>query len=141
MRKAPWHKITKRKSSAQTCHLLLRKLSQSKVREQPFAASPRSKSTAKRFYEAELLVNRHSRDVLIDANGTVVEVEEQVPAESLSPQVREGLQAKTGKGKLVKVDTLTKKGKLVGYEAQVLTNGKKSEVQVGPDGKSLAHEE
>ena len=119
----------------------MRKLSQSKVREQPFAASPRSKSTAKRFYEAELLVNRHSRDVLIDANGTVVEVEEQVPAESLSPQVREGLQAKTGKGKLVKVDTLTKKGKLVGYEAQVLTNGKKSEVQVGPDGKSLAHEE
>ena len=93
------------------------------------------------FYEAELLVNGHSKDVLIDANGTVVEVEEQVPAESLPPQVHDGLQAKAGKGKLVKVETLTKKGKLAAYEAQVLTNGKKSEVQVGPDGKSLAHEE
>jgi hypothetical protein len=47
-----------------------------------------------------------------------------------------GLEAKAGNGRLVKVETLTKKGKLVAYEAQVLTKGKKSEVQVGPDGKS-----
>ena len=32
-------------------------------------------------------------------------------------------------------------GKLVAYEAHVNTNGKKSEVQVGPDGKALAHPE
>jgi hypothetical protein len=51
------------------------------------------------------------------------------------------LQAKAGKGKLVKVESLTKKDKLVAYEAQVDTNGKKSEVQVGPDGKALDHEE
>ena len=31
--------------------------------------------------------------------------------------------------------------KLVAYEAQVTTNGKRSEVQVGPDGKPLDHEE
>jgi hypothetical protein len=55
--------------------------------------------------------------------------------------VKAGLQAKAGKGKIVKVESLTKKGKLVAYEAQVETNGKKSEVQVGPDGKSLDHEE
>jgi hypothetical protein len=77
----------------------------------------------------------------MDVGGAVVEVEEQIPTESLSPAVRAGLQAKAGNGKLVKVETLTKKGKLVAYEAQVLTNGKKSEVQVGPDGKSLDHEE
>jgi hypothetical protein len=29
----------------------------------------------------------------------------------------------------------------VAYEAQVMTGGKKSEVQVGPDGKPLNHEE
>jgi hypothetical protein len=29
---------------------------------------------------------------------------------------------------------------LVAYEAQVLTGGKKSEIQVGPDGAPLAHE-
>ena len=63
------------------------------------------------------------------------------PTESLSPTVRTGLEDKAGNGKLVKVETLTKKDKLVAYEAKVLTNGKTSEVQVGPDGKALDHEE
>lgn len=97
--------------------------------------------SGKTFYEAELMVKGHSKDVLMDEDGAVVEMEEQVPIESLSPAVRDGLQAKAGNGKLVKVESLTKKGKLVAYEAKVLTSGKKSEVQVGPDGKPLAHEE
>ena len=88
-----------------------------------------------------MIVNGHSKDVLIAADGTVVEIEEQVAPGSLSAEVKAGLQAKAGKGKIVKVESLTKKGKLVAYEAQVETNGKKSEVQVGPDGKPLAHEE
>ena len=99
------------------------------------------KENGQTFYEAELIVNGHSKDVLVDGNGTMVEVEEQVPIESLPPAVREGLQAKAGSGKLIKVEKLTKKDKLVAYEAKVLTNGKKSEVQVGPEGKPLDHEE
>ena len=93
------------------------------------------------FYEAEMTVNGHSKDVLIAADGTVVEVEEQVALDSLPADVKTGLQAKAGKGKILKVESLTKKDKLVAYEAQVETNGKKSEVQVGPDGKPLDHEE
>jgi hypothetical protein len=68
-------------------------------------------------------------------------VEEQVPFESLSSSVREGLQAKAGKGKIVKVESIVKHDRLVAYEAKVLTGTKKSEVQVGPDGKPLDHEE
>ena len=99
------------------------------------------KENGQTFYEAEFMVNGHSKDVLMNVDGTVVEVEEQIATESLAPAVLEGLQAKAGNGKLVKVETLTKNGKLVAYEAKVLTNGKKSEVQVGPDGKPLDHEE
>jgi len=99
------------------------------------------KEKGETFYEAEMMVNGHSKDVLIAADGTVVEVEEQVAFDSLSADVKAGLQAKAGKGKILKVESLTKKGKLVAYEAQVDTNGKKSEVQVGPDGKPLDHEE
>src|SRR6266436_232201 len=99
------------------------------------------KEKGKTFYEAEMTVNGHSKDVLIAADGTVVEVEEQVMFDSLSAEVKAGLQAKAGAGKILKVESLTKKGKLVAYEAQVETNGKKSEVQVGPDGKPLDHEE
>jgi len=56
------------------------------------------------------MFNGHGKDVLMDINGAVVEVEEQIPTESLSPAVRDGLQAKAGRGKIVKVETLTKKG-------------------------------
>jgi hypothetical protein len=93
------------------------------------------------YYEAEMTVNGHGRDVLIDKSGAIVEVEERVPFESLSPSVREGLQAKAGKGKIVKVESIVKHDRLVAYEAKVLTGTKKSEVQVGPDGKPLDHEE
>jgi hypothetical protein len=99
------------------------------------------KEKGQTLYEAEMMVNGHSKDVLIAADGTVVEVEEQVVLDSLSADVKAGLQAKAGKGKILKIESLTKKGKLVAYEAQVDTSGKKSEVQVGPDGKPLDHEE
>jgi ribosomal protein L21 len=99
------------------------------------------KENGQTFYEAELTLGGHSKDVTMDRNGTVVEVEEQVAIESLPANVLGGLQAKARSGKLVKVEKLTKKGKLVAYEAKVLTNGKRSEIQVGPDGKPLDHEE
>jgi hypothetical protein len=94
------------------------------------------------FYEAEFTVNGHSKDVLMDAGGVIVEVEEQIALDSLLPTVREGLQAQAGKdGKLLKVESLTKHNKLVAYEAKVIREGKKSEVQVDPDGRPLNHEE
>lgn len=93
------------------------------------------------LFEVEMTVSGHSKDVSMTADGSIVEVEEQVALDSLSPEVKAGLQAKAGKGKITKVESLTKKDKLVAYEAQIVTNGKKSEVQVGPDGKPLDHEE
>jgi uncharacterized membrane protein YkoI len=99
------------------------------------------KEKGQTLYEVELMVNGHSKDISMAADGSIVEIEEQVVLDSLSADVKAGLQTKAGKGKILKVESLTKKGKLVAYEAQVETNGKKSEVQVGPDGKPLDHEE
>jgi uncharacterized membrane protein YkoI len=99
------------------------------------------KENGQTFYEAEMTVNGHSKDVLIDATGAVVEVEEQVAPDTLPADVKAGLAAKVGKGKILKVESIKKHDKLVAYEAKVDTNGKKSEVQVGPDGKPLDHEE
>ncbi len=99
------------------------------------------KENGQTLYEAEMTVNGHSKDISMTADGSIVEIEEQVVLDSLSADVKAGLQTKAGKGKILKVESLTKKGKLVAYEAKVDTNGKKSEVQVGPDGKPLDHEE
>ncbi|MGB9467456.1 MAG: hypothetical protein WBR10_20275 [Candidatus Acidiferrum sp.] len=99
------------------------------------------KEKGQTLYEVEMTVNGHGKDVSMTADGSIVEVEEQVALDSLSTEVRTGLQTKAGKGKILKVESLTKKDKLVAYEAKVETNGKKSEIQVGPDGKPLDHEE
>src|SRR6201984_796813 len=40
------------------------------------------------FYEAEMTVNGHSKDITIDANGAVVEIEEQVALDSLPSAVK-----------------------------------------------------
>ena len=93
------------------------------------------------FYEAEMAVKGQSRDVLMDGGGLIVEVEEQVVMASLPTDVQDALRAKAGKGKIVTVESITKHDKLVAYEAAVLTKGKRSEVQVDPQGKQLSHEE
>src|SRR6266403_1849721 len=115
------------------------------VAAQSVGATIRGFSTEKEkgqtLYEVAMTVNGHSKDVSMAPDGSIVEIEEQVALDSLSAEVKAGLQAKAGKGKILKVESLTKKDKLVAYEAQVDTNGKKSEVQVGPDGKPLDHEE
>ena len=99
------------------------------------------KENGQTTYEAEMLVDGHTKDVQMDSNGAVMEIEEQVDLQTMSAEVKAGLEAKAGKGKITKVESITKKDKLVAYEAQVVTDGKKSEVQVGPDGKPLDHEE
>lgn len=114
--------------SAQSQGAILRGFSQEKENHQT-------------YYEAEMMVNGHTKDILMDKDGGIVEVEEQVALDSLPAEVKEGLQKKADPGQIVKVESITKHNKLVAYEAKVQTNGKKKEIQVGPDGKALDHEE
>jgi hypothetical protein len=92
-------------------------------------------------YEVALTVHGHSRDVTIAPDGALLEIEEEVALDSLPAAVRAGLLQAAGSGKVVKVESLTKHGTIVAYEAQVRAGTKHSEVQVGPDGKPLAHAE
>ncbi len=92
-------------------------------------------------YEVALTVNGHRKDVTIAPDGTVLEIEEEVALDSLPAAVRAGLTQAAAGGKIGKVESLTKKGVLVAYEAHVLTGTKRSEVQVRPDGKPLPHPE
>ena len=92
------------------------------------------------YYEVEPTVNGHSKDVLMDANGNVVEVEEVVTLKSLPQPVQEGLRLKPGAGTITKVESLTKNGQLVAYEAKVKSGSRTLEIQVDPVGKPLDHE-
>ena len=46
-----------------------------------------------------------------------------------------------GTGTIGKIESITKNGKVVAFEAVVKMGTKSHEVQVGPDGNRLAHEE
>jgi hypothetical protein len=92
----------------------------------------------KRLYEVELTVSGRSKDISMDKNGKVVEVEEEVTMDSLPAAVQEGLRKAAGSGTIGKIESLTKSGKLVAYEAHVKTGTKRSEIQVGPNGEKLA---
>jgi uncharacterized membrane protein YkoI len=115
------------------------------VGEQSQGAAIRGFSTevenGKRLYEAEMTVNGHGKDISMDQQGNIIEIEEEVTMDSLPPAVKRGLTSAAGSGAITKVELLTKRGKLVAYEAAVRNGAKRSEVQVGPDGKKLAHSE
>jgi hypothetical protein len=83
------------------------------------------------YYEVELTVSNHRKDCLMDIKGNVVEVEEEVALASLPPSVQDGLEAMARGGKVQEVESITKQGKLVAYEADVRRDGKRWEVQVG----------
>jgi hypothetical protein len=94
-----------------------------------------------KLYEASLVVNGHSKDILIDKNGNVVEIEEEVSLDSLPATVQGALNKAARSGTIAVVESLTKKGKLVAYEAQVKHGKKRSEIQVGPNGEKLVRPE
>lgn len=99
------------------------------------------KERGQNYYEVEMTLSGHSRDVLMDKDGAIVEVEEEVALDSLPAEAKEGLHRKAGSGKIIKVERLSRQDKLVAYEAVVEARGKKKEIQVGPDGQPLDHEE
>jgi hypothetical protein len=93
----------------------------------------------KRVYEVAMTVDGHGKDILIDTKGNVIEIEEEVAMDSLSQPVKDGLTKAAGTGTISKVESLTKSGTLVAYEAVVKRGAKNSEIQVGPNGEKLAH--
>ena len=115
------------------------------VAEQSQGATIKGFSTeldkGKRIYEVKLTVNGHGKDISMDKDGKIVEVEEEVAMDSLTPEVKAGLTKAAKGGTITKVESLTKADKLVAYEADVTKGSKHSEVQVGPTGNKLAHEE
>ena len=86
-------------------------------------------------YEAEMTINGHARDVVMDATGAVVEAEATVEMSALPSAIRESLLKEAGKGKIERVEEVTRGGVLT-YEALVKEAGKKNrEVLLDSSGK------
>ncbi|MFY9609303.1 MAG: hypothetical protein WAU45_11905 [Blastocatellia bacterium] len=114
------------------------------VREQSKGATIQglSKETedGKIYYEVELKVNGHNKDVLIDSTGAVVEVEEEIGMGSLPVTVKAEIDRHVGAGKITMVESVSKNNVVVAYEAHIRTGKKYSEVKVGSDGQLISTE-
>ena len=85
------------------------------------------------MFEVETTVGGHARDLLFDATGTLVEVEEATGLEAVPVAVRAALEAR---GRVLSVETVTR-GLTVTYEGRVHKNGRTSEVAVNAEGRSV----
>ena len=85
-------------------------------------------------YEVDLVVDGHARGVLINPEGVVVAVQEEVPWNKLDPSIQSGIQSQAGDGKVAKVYSISRDGKLLRYIAIVDKGGQKTKVEVGADG-------
>ena len=93
------------------------------------------------YYEAELNVRGHRRDVLMDPSGAVVEIEEEVALASLPAEVQATIKKGAGKGKIFLVESITRNNAVEAYEAHVSTAGKQTEIKVSPEGRLISVEE
>ncbi|MGH9804781.1 MAG: hypothetical protein ACRD4D_06390 [Candidatus Acidiferrales bacterium] len=89
------------------------------------------------FYEAELEVDGHIRDVIIDANGAIVLVEEEVAWERLPAAVRAAIEKGAEGGKILHVESLTRNDVIEAYEGHVRKWWRKIEIRVDPEGNPI----
>jgi hypothetical protein len=92
-------------------------------------------------YEVETVADGRTRDLSIGRDGQLLEVEQQVSLDQLPQDVQAGVKRKAMGGSIEKIESLTKHGQLMAYEAVVRIHGHSREIQVGPHGQSLPREE
>ncbi|MDQ2925652.1 MAG: hypothetical protein M3R43_08885 [Acidobacteriota bacterium] len=94
-------------------------------------------SKSKTTYEIESLKAGRSKDITFDADGNVLEIEEQVDMASLPGAVAAAIQKEAAGGQIGKVESLTRGGAVVSYETTISRSGKRHEVAFHPDGSPM----
>ncbi len=95
----------------------------------------REKEDGVEQYEVESVLQGKERDFEVDSRGVLLVVEEATTVDAIPAAPRAGIQKKVGSGKITVVETFTKPGMPLMYEAGYTDKaGKKHEVLVKADG-------
>lgn len=89
-------------------------------------------------YRMNLVAEGLARTVVMDSEGSVLSVEQEVGWNDLPVAVQKDFENATSKGKLGAVSTVTTNGTLVAYEAYLITGGERAKVRVKPKAAELA---
>jgi len=86
-------------------------------------------------FEVESVLNGKARDFNVDSRGALLVVEEEATIDAVPAAARAAILKKVGDGKLGKVETFTKTGQAMMYEASYTDKkGKKHEMLARADG-------
>jgi hypothetical protein len=91
----------------------------------------------KKFFECEsILANGRTRDFLVDQQGNVSEVEDEMEMDEVPVAIRSAVQRAAGQGgKIKKLEAVKHDGKVIGYEASIVSkDGKKKGMEMNMDG-------
>jgi len=91
----------------------------------------------KTYYEAELKVNGRTKDVLMDPEGKVVTIEEEIPIDSVPAPVKSGFEKRAAGRKIVLVESITTDQGIIAYEAHIKSFLRTIEVKLSPDGSPV----
>jgi hypothetical protein len=83
-------------------------------------------------YQMNLKSDGRARSVVMDTDGTVVSVEQEVSWGELPASVQKDFSGVQGKGKFEAVSTISKDGQVVAYGGILLKNGERNHVSVKP---------
>jgi len=84
-------------------------------------------------YQMNLVVDGRARGVVMDADGNVVSVEQEVAWTDLPETIQKNFTGVQGKGKFGAVSTISKDGQVVAYEGVLVKNGERNIVRVKPN--------
>jgi hypothetical protein len=87
-------------------------------------------------YEVELTIRGRTRDMIVDGQGKIVVVEDQVALDEIPAGARAAIERAIGKGKLTRVEKVTR-GATTFYEGHVAHGPNLTEVAVDADGKPV----
>jgi hypothetical protein len=89
------------------------------------------------LYTMDLVSDGLARRTVIGSDGTLVSVQQEMAWDNVPSDVQTDFTNVTGKGKLGPVSSITKDGKIVTYEASLVTWGRTAHVQVKPHAPAL----
>jgi hypothetical protein len=89
-----------------------------------------TKEKGNTIFTVEMIVSGRTKKLLLDANGKVIAIEEQINIEALPLAAKAGIEQQAGNGKIMKVEAITKGDAIAEYEAHNKRDGKLIETRL-----------
>src|ERR1700758_2848710 len=94
----------------------------------------KEKENGKLTYEVETVKDGRSRDILLDASGAVLEVEQEVTADSVPAAVADAIAKAAHGGKVGMIESVKRGDAIASYEITITSRGQQREVAFTPQG-------